>query len=133
MTQGTVDRLLDGRWTLFHTDMPAKPSNDVLSEATELLTPKPWGNDSKTEAGNYTWGYAKAETVAKLMYRVTKVDGIFEKVPEPFRGVFWIHGNAVSEELAVMHYSLWDEPSRQLLVPMAPFMWSWALGAPKEP
>ena len=64
------------------------------------------------------------------MFKATTVPGVSDAIPEKYQGVFWMKGNGVAEELAVMHYSLYDQASRIMLVPIAPFQWAWADGKP---
>ena len=54
--------------------------------ARESLTPFPWRD------GRYaglTFHEAPAAEAAKFMYDATKVDGVWDQLPEKLRGVYW--------------------------------------------
>jgi len=78
--------------------------------------------------GAMNYGSLPAEEAVKMAYECTKVPGIFERVPERMRGVFWMSGNAIAEELSVLQMGEWYEEDRTLVVPYAPFMWAWPGG-----
>lgn len=42
-----------------------------------------------------------------MMYEATKVEGVPEKVPRELRGVYWMKGNPVPEELMVIQHAQW--------------------------
>mmetsp|Transcript_72234 Transcript_72234/g.200253 ORF Transcript_72234/g.200253 Transcript_72234/m.200253 type:complete len:449 (-) Transcript_72234:72-1418(-) len=71
-----------------------------------------------------------AGKVARMMYEATKVNGLSENLPRELRGVYWMKGNPVPEELMVIQYAQWHEEEGLLVVPYAPWMWSWAAGRP---
>lgn len=81
---------------------------------------------------NMTFGYGDPAKIARLMYSATKVGGVWEKVPLKLRGVFWMKGNGVAEELMVLQYGSWFQMEQMYIAPMAPFSWAWADGKPKE-
>jgi len=39
-----------------------------------------------------TWGQTSAREAASIMYKATRIHGVFEQVPEQFRGVFLVQG-----------------------------------------
>mmetsp|Transcript_50785 Transcript_50785/g.146525 ORF Transcript_50785/g.146525 Transcript_50785/m.146525 type:complete len:436 (-) Transcript_50785:55-1362(-) len=78
-----------------------------------------------------TLAEGSAGDVARMMYEATKVGGVSEHVPKELRGVFWMKGNPVPEELMVIQHAQWHEEEKLLVLPFAPFMWSWASGRPK--
>lgn len=125
-----VNTMLGGYWRLGIADMPAQQSSIMKGLAMKDLNPDPWQGVKLADKSTLTWGSADAATVAKWMYNVTKVGSIWDKVPEMLRGVFWMKGNGIPEELAILQYGLWSPEARQYLVPMAPFMWAWPNGKP---
>mmetsp|Transcript_101882 Transcript_101882/g.269613 ORF Transcript_101882/g.269613 Transcript_101882/m.269613 type:complete len:323 (-) Transcript_101882:128-1096(-) len=78
----------------------------------------------ETEDG-FSFGYADVDVAPQLLYNASKVPGIFEKVPEKLRGVFWMRGNPIPEILAVLHYGKWFEKEKILLLPNTPWTWAW--------
>merc|ERR1719401_1641171 len=66
------------------------------------------------------------------MFEGTRVPGVFERVPEKLRGVFWMKGNPLPEELVVMQYSKWLNDEKSVVLPAAPFNWAWPAGRPKN-
>jgi len=70
--------------------------------------------------------------MAAAMYAATKVDGVFDRVPVPLRGVFWMKGNGVGEELAVLQNGLFFDTEQLLLTPLGPFGWGWPVGKPAK-
>mmetsp|Transcript_13647 Transcript_13647/g.36609 ORF Transcript_13647/g.36609 Transcript_13647/m.36609 type:complete len:250 (-) Transcript_13647:471-1220(-) len=48
------------------------------------------------------------------------------------RGIYWMKGNGVAEELTITHYSQWFPEHEQMIVPFAPFMWAWPGGRPRN-
>jgi len=138
ITPEFVDTYLGG--TLFYTSrsLPVEQSQEVREDlASELVGVTtfykyPRLADMFGESiANLTFGYGSAEKIVDIMYRGSKVDGVFENVPEKVRGVFWMKNNAIGEELTVFHNSLWVEEEQTLLVPMTPYMWGWPAGTPK--
>merc|ERR1719203_1486361 len=67
-----------------------------------------------------------------MMYKATKVSGVFEKVPEPLRGVFWMRGNPMPDELTVLQYGSWFPDEGLYLTGVAPFSWSYPASKPKN-
>lgn len=97
-----------------------------LSNVTDTVA------DNLTRHVGFTTGVAGPEEAATLMYKATRVDGIWERVPQKFRGVFWMSGNGVAEELLSLQYGRWFEDQRTYVAFLAPFSWSWPLARPKE-
>jgi len=79
-----------------------------------------------------TIGYGPGAKVARMMYEATKVNGLSENLPRELRGVYWMKGNPVPEELMVIQYAQWHEEEGLLVLPLAPWSWSWAAGKPKD-
>jgi len=112
--------------------MPVQQPTANLEALNSQLTNVPWAaNDPKS----LSWirrSTGPAEQVMRQMYNATKVPGVFETIPEKLRGVYWMKGNALGEELAVLQYGQWDQDSKTLAVPFSPYMWSWAAGVPAD-
>jgi hypothetical protein len=65
-----------------------------------------------------------AETISKLMLQATS--GPWTKdIPDDLQGVFWMDGNAISEELAVMNMAQWNSANNSAIRPISPAGWSW--------
>merc|ERR1719283_293303 len=97
-------------------NLPAQHSPQVMEELNSELTnvttfyKYPALAEMFGEAiANLTFGYGTAEKIVDMMYRGTKVNGIFETVPDELRGVFWMKVNGIGEELTVFQNSLWVE------------------------
>jgi len=73
-----------------------------------------------------------AHKIARMMYEATKVDGVSEHLPRELRGVYWMKGNPIPEELMVIQHAQWFEDEGLLVLPMAPFSWAWPGGKPKN-
>lgn len=115
--------------------MPKLQPWDVLDKLRDKLTDRqkfPALPAVFKEEAEMTMGYASAKEMLSLMYEATKVSGIWENVPERLRGVFWMKGNGVGEELMVLQYGRWFEKEKILITPMAPFMWAWPAGKPAD-
>merc|ERR1712066_1181905 len=67
-----------------------------------------------------------------MMYEATRVPGVFERLPEKLRGIFWMRGNAIAEELLTLQYGEWFEDEQIFILPAAPFNWAWPVGIPKH-
>jgi len=85
-----------------------------------------------TSVSGSSFGYASVQEAPQLLFEGSKVNGVFEQVPEPLRGVFWLQGNPLLQELAVLHYGQWYEDSRTLLLPNAPWTGAWFGGESSE-
>lgn len=96
---------------------------------TELTTQL---KDTWSTAAGYSFGYASVDDTPRLLYEGSKVSGIFDKVPEQFRGVYWMRGNPLPEVLAVIQYARWFEQEQILLLPNTPWTWAWFGGASGE-
>jgi len=145
ITEDFIQTNLDGNPLFIREDMPFPQSQELLDTFTADLVNHRTSEDLVSAelfktvlamAGegvrDLTFAEGPAAKVANQMFNATKVDGVFEKVPEKFRGVFWMKGNAVGEELAVLQYGKWFEEEQKLLVPMAPYMWGWPAGKPTD-
>jgi len=120
-------------------NLPAQHSPEVMEELNSELTnvttfyKYPALAEMFGEAiANLTFGYGTAEKIVEMMYKGSKVDGVFENIPEELRGVFWMKGNAIGEELTVFQNSLWVQEEQTLIVPISPYIWGWPAGTPKD-
>jgi len=110
---------LGGRDTFFWWDMPVQRSEEQLEWCkSQLRNPMP--------LKGLQYGFLPGAAAPEVLYRCTKVPGIFENVPEQFRGVFWMKDNAMNEELAVLQFGRWFENERVYVMPASPFSWAWA-------
>jgi len=132
VTVDVVHELLGGQFRLLASDMPHQQQPSIVEAAINQLDGDPWEGVAAAADSTLTWGSADAAKVVALMYNVTKVNGVWENVPEKLRGVFWMRGNGVPEEVAVLQYGLWSETSLMYLVPSSPFSWSWPKGKPAK-
>jgi len=116
--------------------LPQQP----LAEPLKKSTFKPFDDFDKkhegTPIGDFlaqaTYGTAPAREAVETMFQATKVTGLFEKVPDEMRGVFWMKGNGMAEELTVFQFGRWF-PSQSLHVQAyAPFTWGFPNGKPKN-
>jgi len=122
-------------------DLPPYAQRFTLAEMSVggALPVKKWEEKQKelekkwtTETG-YTFGYATPGKAAHLLYEGSKVDGIWEHVPEQFKGVYWMKGNPLPEVLAVIQYAKWFEKEKTLLMANAPWTWAWYGGEKDDP
>eukprot|EP00445_Apocalathium_hangoei_P002947 CAMPEP_0203858088 /NCGR_PEP_ID=MMETSP0359-20131031/11087_1 /ASSEMBLY_ACC=CAM_ASM_000338 /TAXON_ID=268821 /ORGANISM="Scrippsiella Hangoei, Strain SHTV-5" /LENGTH=349 /DNA_ID=CAMNT_0050774841 /DNA_START=3 /DNA_END=1052 /DNA_ORIENTATION=- len=111
-------------------NMPIQQSPDVLSELKKTLYPVPWGEKPWGEVPEMRAGLAK--NIIPIMFEATKVSGVFEKMPKKMRGIYWMKGNGVSEELTILHYGQWFPEHERMIVPFAPFTWAWPGGRPRD-
>lgn len=116
--------------TLGWWDMPKQDLSAIADSVTPFTNFTPSGS-VKDFLEDTTWGLAKASDAPKLMYEATKVSG-FEDVPEFLRGVFWMKGNGVAEELTVLQYGKWFKEEGIYVAVMAPLMWAWPAGMPED-
>mmetsp|Transcript_74251 Transcript_74251/g.194729 ORF Transcript_74251/g.194729 Transcript_74251/m.194729 type:complete len:378 (+) Transcript_74251:66-1199(+) len=102
----------------------------------QIRKPLKLANETWEILSNYTPNISKtvatfsAKDAMRVMYDATKVEGVFEHVPEPLRGVFWMRGNAVPEELAVLQFGQWFPEERVYMTSVGPYNWAWPLGTP---
>lgn len=118
-----IDKYLDGSRYFYDWNMPIRRSTEMLDDCRAQL-------QNLTVISNMEFGTLGAADSVKLLYGCTKVPGVFEQVPEKLRGVFWMKGNAMGEELAVLQNGQWFEEEQTYLSPFAPYMWAWSWGAP---
>mmetsp|Transcript_32786 Transcript_32786/g.94362 ORF Transcript_32786/g.94362 Transcript_32786/m.94362 type:complete len:436 (-) Transcript_32786:211-1518(-) len=134
MTKVLLDKDLFNETNLGWWSMPVQQSSATLAELrgqlTDLQLPFPLNTSVAGRATTFSKG--SAAQVAAMMYNATKVRGIFENMPEAMRGVFWMKGNAMAEELTVMQHSMWFPEEKLLVQPQAPFSWAWPGGKPKD-
>merc|ERR1712187_118775 len=112
--------------------MPESQNAAKLSQLASSMQTYEWVRPSYVANPPFSMVKGPADQVAFAMYEATKVPGVFERVPEELRGVFWMKGNGIGEELCVLQYMEFDENYGQMLVPLAPFSWAWAGGIPKD-
>lgn len=122
-TKPLIQKEFGGRQTFNYWNLPEQPSAELVDECNAALQ-KP------LEFIGGRWGQVSAKDAPRLMYKCTKVPGVFEQVPEELRGIFWMRGNGLPEELASLQNGEWFPEERTYLFPQSPFMWSWALGKP---
>lgn len=103
-----------------------------LQELNSKLEPMTYPPEVLAEFTRLRVGEASPKEAIGIMFEVTRVPGIIETIPENLRGVFWMNGNAVPEELAIMQYEHWSEVVKTLCVPTVPFNWAWPAGKPKN-
>eukprot|EP00929_Paragymnodinium_shiwhaense_P052639 TRINITY_DN26373_c0_g1_i10.p1 TRINITY_DN26373_c0_g1~~TRINITY_DN26373_c0_g1_i10.p1 ORF type:complete len:398 (+),score=41.55 TRINITY_DN26373_c0_g1_i10:91-1194(+) len=133
ITQEFVDKYLDGDNNYGHWRLPGTQDPSLLANLTEEFDRTeraPWV--TMGEPARATVGYASAKKGIELMYKATKVQGVWDKVPEQFRGVFWMKGNGVGEEIAVLQNGEFFEEAHTMLVPLSPFSWAWPSGEPDK-
>jgi len=110
---------MEGRDTFHWWNMPKQRSEEQLEWCrSQLSNPMP--------LYGLQYGFLPGASAPEVLYRCTKVPAIFEEVPEPLRGVFWMKDNAMNEELAVLQFGRWFEGQRIYIMPASPFSWAWA-------
>lgn len=77
-------------------------------------------------------GYGTGAKVARMMYEARKVEGLANALPRELRGVYWMKGDPVPEELMAIQYAQRHEEEGLLVLPFPLWMWSWAAGEPKD-
>jgi len=106
----------------------SSPQEDLQSYADRMLQVQQMG--ATVDGQNMTWGMGPSmQDTLQMMFNATKVDGIWEQVPEVFRGLFWLD-DSLPEAVVSLQYSQWFPETLTLLVPMAPMMWSWPTQEP---
>jgi len=108
---------------------PAQQSFAQL-EAPLTLANRTWGIGNDLGPIKKRVSTFSAKDAMRVMYDATKVEGVFERVPEPLKGVFWMKGNAVPEELAVLQFGQWFPEERVYMTSVGPYNWAWPLGTP---
>lgn len=101
-----------------------------LALLADRLQPYEWVDGKQPVGGRFVQG--SAARMIKDMYEATKVNGLFEQTPEKFRGIFWMKGNQVGEELVSIQFGDYHPVTQEYLVPMAPFSWGWPAGKPQN-
>jgi len=120
-----IDKHLNGNRYYYWYNLPHQRSEGLMDSCKAQMT-------ETFPIRNLEFGSVPAAEGVRLAYNCTKVPGLFEKVPEALRGVFWMKGNAIGEELAILQNGQWFEEERTYIAPFAPFMWAWAGGKPQE-
>jgi len=111
-------------------NMPVQQPFQNLQKQGEGLEEVPWSFYTPRSRRWPLMKKGKPADIISKMYDATKVDGVFEKMPEKMQGVFWMKGNGVPEELTVLHYGgYWAEENLMVQV-QAPFTWAWPAGRP---
>eukprot|EP00405_Crypthecodinium_cohnii_P018349 CAMPEP_0206452650 /NCGR_PEP_ID=MMETSP0324_2-20121206/20078_1 /ASSEMBLY_ACC=CAM_ASM_000836 /TAXON_ID=2866 /ORGANISM="Crypthecodinium cohnii, Strain Seligo" /LENGTH=362 /DNA_ID=CAMNT_0053922793 /DNA_START=80 /DNA_END=1168 /DNA_ORIENTATION=- len=82
----------------------------------------PWEQDG------FGFGYVAADRGASMLFEASKVLGVFEKVPEELRGVWWAKGSPFPQVLMTFNFGHWSEEEKTLLVPTAPWTTAWWSG-----
>jgi len=118
-----------GWWNMPPQPMSVGP-NAIADNLTEF-TDFPHGDPHLDSFLDMTrFSLVGAEEAAHIMYKATKVDGVTDKVPEHLRGVFWMKGNAVPEELTVFQFGRWFPDQDKHVMPYSPFTWAHPAGRP---
>lgn len=124
-TLSLINDYLNGSKTLNFWDLPEEvPAAQIMECNYELKKP--------VDFVGLRWGESPAKEAPGLMYKGTKVPGLFEQVPQALRGVFWMKGNGLPEELISLQNGQWFPEDRVYVVPQSPFMLGWAAGKPNE-
>jgi len=110
--------------------MPVPQDGATLTAIANRLEPYEWTGTPPAGGGRFVQG--SAADMAQAMYEGTKVAGVFEHTPKKIRGVFWMKGNAVGEELAALQYGDYHPEKQEYLFPLSPFAWGWPNGKPAE-
>jgi len=100
-------------------NLPVQRSKEQLASCTAKLS-------NKFGIGGAQFGYIPGKDGPGLAYECTKVPGLTDKVPEELRGVFWMKGNIMNEELVILQNGEWVPEERKLIMPLSPFNWAWA-------
>lgn len=109
--------------------MSVKQDTATLKAIADRLEQYDWAYpDKKPAGGRYVRG--SAAQIAQAMHTATKVAGASEKVPAKIRGIFWMKGNAIGEELVSLQYGDYHAGQRQFLFPVSPYAWAWPTGVP---
>jgi len=90
------------------------------------------GTDIERFLETATYGTAPARHAVNAMFEATKVSGVFETVPEEMRGVFWMKGNGMAEELTVFQFGRWFPNQGMHVQAFAPYTWGFPNGKPKN-
>jgi len=115
--------------TLNWWNLPVQRSEEQLAQCTAQLK-------NKFGLGGLQFGYIPGRDGPRLAYECTNVPGLSDKMPDELRGVFWMKGNLINEELVVLQNGQWFPESRKLITPLSPFSWAWTGidgTAPKHP
>ncbi|EOD27069.1 hypothetical protein EMIHUDRAFT_450135 [Emiliania huxleyi CCMP1516] len=105
-----------------------KPSQKSVSEIAAKLRPYEWTAAQPPPGAAFVQG--SGVQMMDAMYEATKAGS--GQVPSKLRGVFWMQGNGVGEELVTLQFGEWDASQRTLLTPLAPFSWGWPNGKPTD-
>lgn len=111
--------------------MPQPQPWDLQEEVKTKFSPLDFSQQVRAPYLNSTWGEISAKEAADIMYRATRVPGVFEQVPEKFRGIFWFRSDGTSETLVSLQYGQWFADELVYVQPISPFNWAWANGIPE--
>jgi len=109
----------DDDGTLNWWNLPVQRSEEQLVQCVGQLR-------GKFGLGGAQFGYVPGREGPGLAYECTRVPGLSDKIPEELRGVFWMKGNVMNEELVALQNGKWFPKSRTLITPLSPFSWAWA-------
>jgi len=109
---------LDGRDSLNWWNLPVQRPQEQLEQCRSKLY-------DKFGYAGLEYGYISGKDAPHLAYNCTLVPGLTDKVPEKLRGVFWMKGNFMNEELAVLQNAQWFPEERTIVIPLSPFNWAW--------
>lgn len=125
VTSSELDGVLKKVSVVRESNLPFQPAPGLFEELRSKLQPHRLVDDPLV-----SWCQGSAAEIADVVYKGTKVDGLWERCPEHLRGVFWMSGNAVPEVLSALQRGVWFKEERVLIVPIAPLMWAWPVGTP---
>jgi len=100
-------------------NLPVQKSVEQLTQCAAQLS-------NKFGLGGAQFGYIPGKDGPRLAYECTFVPGLSDQIPEKLRGVFWMKGNIMNEELVVLQNGQWFPEERKLIMPLSPFNWAWA-------
>jgi len=100
-------------------NLPVQKSVEQLTQCAAQLS-------NKFGLGGAQFGYIPGKDGPRLAYECTFVPGLSDQIPEKLRGVFWMKGNIMNEELVTLQNGQWFPESRTLITPLSPFSWAWA-------
>jgi len=120
-----IDKYLKGRRYFYDSSLPHKLSEEELDACRRRVT-------NTTKLNGVDFGIMDPDKALELLYHCTKVPGNWEKVPEKLKGVFWMKGNGMGEELAVLQNGQYFEDEMIYVSPFSPFMWAWSWGTPRH-
>lgn len=131
LTIPLVDKCLNGNPLLGWWNMPWSQPWVMQEEIKSELSPIDLSKLVQAPYLKSTWGQTSAKEAARIMYKATRIHGVFEQVPEQFRGVFWFKGDGTGESLVSLQCGRWFEDELIYVQATSPFGWAWAEGMPE--